>query len=54
MKNEVRRSLSSTSSRVGTITEADKKTKRGMVLPFVPLSLTFDEIRYAVDMPQVT
>ncbi|XP_050366568.1 pleiotropic drug resistance protein 1-like [Argentina anserina] len=25
---------------------------RGMVLPFEPLSITFDEIRYAVDMPQ--
>ena len=24
-----------------------------MVLPFEPLSLVFDEIRYAVDMPQV-
>ncbi|MCI40961.1 hypothetical protein A2U01_0062194, partial [Trifolium medium] len=23
-----------------------------MVLPFQPLSITFDEIRYAVDMPQ--
>jgi hypothetical protein len=27
--------------------------RRGMVLPFQPLSITFDEIRYAVDMPQV-
>ncbi|TKW15301.1 hypothetical protein SEVIR_5G228700v4 [Setaria viridis] len=26
--------------------------KRGMILPFVPLSLTFDNIRYSVDMPQ--
>ncbi|KAI4316280.1 hypothetical protein L6164_024275 [Bauhinia variegata] len=26
--------------------------KRGMVLPFQPLALTFDEIRYSVDMPQ--
>ncbi|KAK8455788.1 hypothetical protein SEVIR_4G219401v4 [Setaria viridis] len=25
---------------------------RGMVLPFVPLSLTFDSIRYSVDVPQ--
>lgn len=24
-----------------------------MILPFVPLSITFDDIRYAVDMPQV-
>jgi hypothetical protein len=27
---------------------------RGMVLPFVPLSLTFDSIRYSVDVPQVS
>ncbi|ONM41191.1 ABC transporter G family member 40 [Zea mays] len=27
-------------------------TKRGMILPFVPLSLTFDNIKYSVDMPQ--
>ncbi|MED6171515.1 transcription factor [Stylosanthes scabra] len=25
---------------------------RGMVLPFQPLSLTFDDIRYSIDMPQ--
>jgi hypothetical protein len=28
-------------------------TKRGIVLSFVPLSLTFDDIRYFVDMPEV-
>ncbi|KAL7164342.1 hypothetical protein ACSBR2_040288 [Camellia fascicularis] len=52
--NEVQRSVSSRSmsSRVGSITEADQKRKRGMVLPFEPLSITFDDIRYAVDMPQ--
>ncbi|PUZ59878.1 hypothetical protein GQ55_4G078800 [Panicum hallii var. hallii] len=27
-------------------------SQRGMVLPFVPLSLTFDSIRYSVDIPQ--
>ena len=32
---------------------AGRNGKRGMVLPFQPLSLTFDEIRYSVDMPQV-
>ncbi|KAM5564592.1 pleiotropic drug resistance protein 1-like [Rosa sericea] len=26
--------------------------QRGMVLPFEPLTITFDEIRYAVEMPQ--
>ena len=29
------------------------KRARGMVLPFRPLSISFDEIRYAVDMPPV-
>ncbi|KAG8643795.1 hypothetical protein MANES_11G067100v8 [Manihot esculenta] len=28
------------------------QNKRGMVLPFEPHSITFDEIRYSVDMPQ--
>ncbi|EER98908.1 ABC transporter G family member 36 [Sorghum bicolor] len=27
-------------------------SQRGMVLPFPPLSLSFDDIRYSVDMPQ--
>ncbi|AQK96514.1 ABC transporter G family member 40 [Zea mays] len=27
-------------------------TKKGMILPFVPLSVTFDNIKYSVDMPQ--
>ncbi|PON90757.1 ABC type transporter protein [Trema orientale] len=48
------RSISSRtlSSRVGSISEVNPNRKRGMVLPFEPLSITFDEIRYAVDMPQ--
>ncbi|XP_058724834.1 pleiotropic drug resistance protein 1-like [Vicia villosa] len=32
--------------------KSSRSGRRGMVLPFQPLSLTFDEIRYAVDMPQ--
>ncbi|XP_042485297.1 pleiotropic drug resistance protein 1-like [Macadamia integrifolia] len=32
--------------------EANQNKKRGMVLPFEPLSLTFDEMTYSVDMPQ--
>ncbi|OQU83826.1 hypothetical protein SORBI_3005G183900 [Sorghum bicolor] len=35
----------------GEITRADTK-KRGMVLPFTPLTITFDNIKYSVDMPQ--
>lgn len=28
--------------------------KRGMVLPFEPYSITFDEIEYSVNTPQVS
>jgi len=53
--NASQRSFSSTtlSAKVGSINAADHTRKRGMVLPFTPLSITFDEIGYAVDMPQV-
>ncbi|KAG8051402.1 hypothetical protein GUJ93_ZPchr0001g29855 [Zizania palustris] len=34
------------------IVDNSQPTQRGMVLPFAPLSLTFDNIRYSVDMPQ--
>ncbi|KAM5564596.1 pleiotropic drug resistance protein 1-like [Rosa sericea] len=44
-------SLSSSTSG-GRSDNANGKRKRGMVLPFQPLSLAFDEIRYAIDMPQ--
>lgn len=29
-------------------------TKKGMVLPFQPLSLAFDHVNYYVDMPAVS
>lgn len=52
---EIGRSVTkSMSSRVGrSSTEVNQNRKRGMVLPFEPLSITFDDIKYAVDMPQV-
>ena len=28
-------------------------TKKGMVLPFTPLALSFDDVKYFVDMPVV-
>lgn len=40
------------SERGGRTDVANGKRKRGMVLPFQPLSLAFHEIRYAIDMPQ--
>lgn len=35
------------------IRETKSIKKGGMILPFQPLSLVFDDIRYAVDVPQV-
>ncbi|XP_042517442.1 pleiotropic drug resistance protein 1-like [Macadamia integrifolia] len=51
--DEIKTSISSdySSTRVEG-NEANQSKRRGMVLPFKPLSLTFDEIRYSVDMPQ--
>ncbi|KAI4380936.1 hypothetical protein MLD38_007066 [Melastoma candidum] len=53
-ENGSRRSGSSwtLAGRVGNISEFCPTEKRGMVLPFQPLSIAFDDIRYAVDMPQ--
>lgn len=34
--------------------ETTNSKRRGMVLPFEPHSMTFDEVGYSVDMPQVT
>lgn len=28
-------------------------TKKGMILPFQPLSMSFDDVNYSVDMPAV-
>lgn len=33
--------------------ESSSQNRKGMVLPFAPLSLTFNDIRYSVDMPEV-
>jgi len=33
--------------------ETNHSRQRGMVLPFEPHSITFDEVTYSVDMPQV-
>ncbi|KAF9617026.1 hypothetical protein IFM89_033096 [Coptis chinensis] len=44
-----------TISTESSITETNgvaSQNKKGMVLPFTPYSITFDDIRYSVDMPQ--
>ncbi|KAL6614942.1 hypothetical protein ACP70R_037212 [Stipagrostis hirtigluma subsp. patula] len=57
--NGNRLTSASTNKPTGINTETDSvvegdsaPTQKGMILPFVPLSLTFDNIRYSVDMPQ--
>ncbi|XP_019426185.1 PREDICTED: pleiotropic drug resistance protein 1-like isoform X1 [Lupinus angustifolius] len=42
---------SSTREEVAAV-ETNHNRKRGMVLPFEPHSITFDDVTYAVDMPQ--
>ncbi|OAY63325.1 ABC transporter G family member 36 [Ananas comosus] len=49
---KVTSSLDETVGATKTSTTASSPIKKGMVLPFVPLSLTFENIRYSVDMPQ--
>lgn len=34
--------------------EANKSKKKGMILPFEPHCITFDDIKYSVDMPRVS
>lgn len=36
------------------VVETTSNKKKGMVLPFKPHSITFDDIRYSVDMPEVS
>ena len=49
---EVRKTRESTKSVVKDANHAP--TKRGMVLPFQPLSLAFEHVNYYVDMPAVS
>ena len=43
-----------TRSGSATVENHSGTMQRGMVLPFAPLSLTFNNIKYFVDMPQVS
>ncbi|KAH7845281.1 hypothetical protein Vadar_000300 [Vaccinium darrowii] len=51
---EFRRNVSSKlmSSRARSSNKANQNWKRKLVLPFEPLSITFNDIKFAVDMPQ--
>jgi hypothetical protein len=46
-------SIRNNSTQAKSASEIIGSDKKGMVLPFTPLSLTFDEVKYSVDMPQV-
>jgi len=43
-----------TRSSSATVENHSGTMQRGMILPFAPLSLTFSNIKYFVDMPQVS
>ncbi|KAK3219628.1 hypothetical protein Dsin_013598 [Dipteronia sinensis] len=51
-EDEIRRRSSSSKSSYVKEAAIDSK-KRGMVLPFEPYSINFDEITYSVNMPQL-
>jgi hypothetical protein len=42
-----------TESDSGTSEDGSARAQRGMILSFDPLSLTFNDVRYSVDMPPV-
>lgn len=42
------------SRRSTAVADSSRGKERGMVLPFEPYSITFDEIVYSVDVPQVS
>ncbi|XP_044480570.1 pleiotropic drug resistance protein 1-like [Mangifera indica] len=51
-KNRNHTSSSSDRPQSGTASQSNHQKKRGMILPFEPHSITFDEIKYSVDMPK--
>jgi len=53
MDKEASPSSRPSSGQVDKNNKASDSGRRGMVLPFQPLFLTFDEIRYFVDMPHI-
>ncbi|OAY52727.1 pleiotropic drug resistance protein 1 [Manihot esculenta] len=46
------RHTTNTENEMSDIDESNHKKKKGMVLPFEPHSITFDNVIYSVDMPQ--
>lgn len=54
MMRQVSSTLTSTKTRTNAEVHKAQTRRRGMILPFEMHSITFDEIRYFIDMPQVT
>ncbi|XP_050231953.1 pleiotropic drug resistance protein 1-like isoform X2 [Mercurialis annua] len=50
--SQVESSHSTNAASGSALDEANQNKKKGMVLPFEPHSLTFDDVVYSVDMPQ--
>lgn len=48
------KAASNTPDRPAVTSTGHAPTKRGMVLPFQPLSLAFNHVNYYVDMPAVS
>lgn len=59
MKDRKTRALDQAEASLGTALEATleiaaMEQKRGMILPFLPLSISFEDLTYYVDMPPVS
>ena len=46
--------IAESAGRAIAVMSSSHKKKRGMILPFEPYSITFDQIVYSVDMPLVS
>ncbi|KAF9614059.1 hypothetical protein IFM89_014859 [Coptis chinensis] len=49
---EILRSAARSGSAITEASGESSQSKKGMVLPFTPYSITFDNIKYSVDMPE--
>jgi hypothetical protein len=52
-EHQVVKSALSLSRKQQSVRHSKQNQKRGMVLPFEPQYITFDEVTYSVDMPKV-
>ncbi|WJX79108.1 hypothetical protein P8452_62259 [Trifolium repens] len=53
-EHQVVKSIRSLSTKKQSVRDSKQNQKRGMVLPFEPQYITFDEVTYSVDMPKET